>query len=262
MDTKKVPRYALAPLQRLLEYLENAKTLLKVSIRAISMVQNMPDLVEAVASVNRGGPDWDEEGHKVTLLSIRQDAEFAKKECDTGFPLLHDFTLVGLWGAFEAAVEDVIVAILCNETDLLRADPFAKIRIPLAEFETLEREDRVRILLAELQRTLRLNHRQGVTGFEGILESVGLAGEVNPEVRKGIWEMHHTRNVIVHRRSCVDRVFVAACPELALEIGDRIIVTPDLLTRYLKSLAQYTTAIIHRMKVRYVETTAEPNPGV
>jgi hypothetical protein len=260
METKKVPSYALAPLQRFLEYLDTAGTLLKISMRAISLIQTMPSLFETMASVGRGEPDWDEEGHKATLLSIKADADFAKKECDTNFPLLHDFTL--LWGAFEAAMEDVIVAILSHETELLRADPFAKIRIPLADYETLDKEDRMRILLTELQRTLRSDQRQGVTGFEAILNSVGLAGEVTAEIRESIWEMHHVRNVIVHRRSCVDRTFVGACPKLGLKIGDQMVIKSELLNRYVRSLSKYTAAIIYRMKARYGEPITKPNPCV
>ena len=262
MKPGKVPQYVLLPLDTFLQYLNSAERLLKISMRAISMVQNMPDVFEAIAFVNRGQPDWDEEDHKATLQSVKTDACLAKKECDTGFPLLHDFVLVGLWGAFEAAMEDAVVAILCNETDLLHRDPFAKIRIPLADFETLDKEDRMRILLSELQRTLRSDQRQGVTGFEAILNSVGLAGGVTPEIREAIWEMHHVRNIIVHRRSCVDRAFVAACPKFGLSIGDRIVVTGELLGRFVKSLAKYAAAITYRMKARYGEPISKPNPCV
>jgi hypothetical protein len=208
-------------------------------------------MVEAVAHASRADADWDEESHKASLERARKAAEFAAKECDTGFPLLHDFTLVGMWGAFEAAIEDVIVAILSNEPALLRADPFAKIRIPLAEFEALEKEDRMRILLRELQRTLRSDQRQGVTGFEAILGAVGLSGEIKDAVKESIWEMNHARNVIVHRRSCVDRTFVAACPKLGVRIGDRIPINHDLLGRYVSSLAAYATEIIYRIGTRY-----------
>jgi hypothetical protein len=225
--------------------------LLHVSMRAISMTRGMPKMVVALAKLRSSVPDWDEEDHKAELQRAKSDAEFAAKECDTGFPLLHEFTLVGLWGALEAAIEDLIIGILSNEPEFLRAEPFAKIRIPLADFETLDKEDRMRVLLRDLQRTLRSDQRQGVTGFEAILDAVGLSGEIKDEVREGIWEMHHVRNVIVHRRSCVDRIFVAACPKLGVKIGDRIPLTHELFTRYVNSLAGYAVEIIYRLGDRY-----------
>jgi hypothetical protein len=238
-------------MKRFVAYAETADQLLDVSIRAISVSRGMPRVFKAVATAIRNDADWNEEDHKSTLERIESDAAFANKECDTGFPLLHEFTLVGVWGAFEAAVEDMIVGILSNEPEILRTDPFAKIRIPLADFETLDKEDRMRILLRELQRTFRSDQRQGVTGFEAVLGAVGLSGDIKDDVREGIWEMHHARNIIVHRRSCADRSFVAACPKLGLKIGDRIPVTHDLLRRYVECLVGYGIDIIYRIGTRY-----------
>lgn len=76
-------------------------------------------------------------------------------------------------------IEDLIVALLLSEPEFLRAEAFSKIRIPLADFETLDKEERMRILLRELQRTLRSDQRHGVNGFEVILGSVELSGEVD-----------------------------------------------------------------------------------
>jgi hypothetical protein len=233
------------------------------------MVRSVPKMIEAMGHALRPDPraapaseddtDWDEEAHNASLERAKKDADFAAQECDSGFPLLHEFTLVGTWGAFEAAIEDLIVAILSNEPELLRTDPFAKIRIPLADFETLEKEDRMRILLRELQRTLRSEQKQGVTGFEAVLGSVGLSGEIADEVKEAIWEMHHARNVIVHRRSCADRTFVSACPKVGTKIGDRIPVNQDVLERYVTSLTRYATEITYRIGFRYgVDMGARP----
>lgn len=257
--SKRAPAYALEPMERFTEYSESANTLLYLSMRAISMTRGVPKMFEVIASVGREAAGWDEQAHKTALEKMKNDADFAAKECDTHFPLLHEFTLVGMWGAFEAAIEDLVVAILCNEPELLRADPFSKIRIPLADFETLEREDRMRILLRELQRSFRSDQRQGVKAFESILGTVALSGEVKPADREGIWEMNHARNVIVHRGSCADRTFVAACPKLGLKIGDRIQITDHLLGRYVGSLGRYAVEIIYRIGTRYgVDMGARP----
>src|SRR5580700_5191503 len=145
--TNRVPAYAVEPLKGFLAYTENVKTLLNVSMRSIAMTRNVPQMFEAFGLVSKGDAGWDENKHQAGLARAQRDALFAAKECDTGFPLLHEFTLVAMWGAFEAAIEDVIIGILCNEPELLRNEPFSKVRIPLAEFETLDKEERMRILL-------------------------------------------------------------------------------------------------------------------
>ncbi len=70
------------------------------------------------------------------------------------------------------------------------------------------------------------------------------------EIRKGIWEMHHARNVIVHRPSCADRTFVAACPQFGVKIGDLIPIDHDRLMGYANCLAADATAITYRMGAR------------
>src|SRR6266851_2814950 len=94
--SKGTPPYAIEPIERFLEYSETVGRLLCLSMRTIAMSQGMPEIVEAVANTKRGNADWDEEAHKTALERTKSDAEFAAKECDTGFPLLHEFTLVGL----------------------------------------------------------------------------------------------------------------------------------------------------------------------
>jgi hypothetical protein len=60
-----------------------------------------------------------------------------------------------VWGAFEAAVEDTVVNLLMNESDFLQNEAFAKVRVPLAEFEALENEERMRRLVDEVGRGCR-----------------------------------------------------------------------------------------------------------
>ncbi|HTQ62038.1 MAG TPA: hypothetical protein VMI32_17570 [Candidatus Solibacter sp.] len=249
--SKRVPSYALDPVKAFINYLDASGKLLHLSMRAIAMTRAMPQMVEAIATASRGDSDWDEQRHVVGLEKAKNDAEFAKNECDTGFSLLHEFTLVGTWGAFEVAIEDLVVGVLCNEPQLLRAEPFAKIRIPLAEFEILDNEGRMRILLRELQRTLRSDQRNGVGAFEAILGAVGLSGEVKKDCRERIWEMNHIRNAVVHRRSRADRTFIGACPKLGLNIGDQISITHNQLGEYAGALAGYATEIVYRMGARY-----------
>ena len=105
---------------------------------------------------------WSEDKHQARMAAANVAAAFAEIESKAGFPFMHEFALVGLWGAIEATVEDLIVALLLNEPSLLQREQFAKIKISLAEYELLDKEERMRFLVIELQRTLRTGQRQGV----------------------------------------------------------------------------------------------------
>jgi hypothetical protein len=143
----------------------------------------------------------------------------------------------------------MLVGILLNEPEVLRKDVFAKLRVPLAEFEAKDREERVRYLLAEIGRTL--GRRNGVDAFECLLAFFDLSGEVDENIKKLFWEAHHMRNVIVHRASLADRRLIDACPWLKLQINDSVTVSHKFLQMAGRALCDYVLIVTHRLGKRY-----------
>jgi hypothetical protein len=246
------PSYAIGPLKAFHAYIAESDRLLHLSMRGISSLRGMPGLIEALAdfrSEDADNPVNDERYEPLELA--KADALFAEKEYAAGFPLLHAHTLVGVRGALEAAIEDTVVSLLVNEPELLQSGALAKVRIPLAEFETLEKDERMRLLVTELERGQGLSRKQGADSFEALLELVGLSGSLDPEVKKLLWQMHHVRNVIVHRGSVADRRLVMSCPWMGLKVGDKVVVTHESLRRYEEALCSYTVMLVKRLGARY-----------
>jgi len=250
---ERVPEYALAPLKALLRYVHTTLQFLEVSVQGIKTLIAMPDLTETIASSFRQHfpARWEEKTHQENLRKAKESAAFAEKESQAGFPFLHESALVGLWGATEAMVEDLVVALLLNEPELLQREQFAKIKISLGDYESLDKEERVRYLVSELQRNLRTAQRQGVNAFEPLLDCVNLSGAVPEPGRKSLWELYHLRNVIVHRRSLADRKLVNACPTLSLKVGERVKITPEQVTTYATMISGYGLDLVYRLTQRY-----------
>jgi hypothetical protein len=280
-----IPDYAAEPLRGFLAYWKESMRLLHLSMQGISMLRGMPTLVEVLGTIDSkrsthgtvddemagmapfaekfgtinsrqdaGDVDAEVTRKSDTTLSLeraKEDAAFAQKEFDTGFPLLHAHTLVGCWSALEAAIEDMVVGMLLNEPELLQTDSLARVRIPLAEFEALEKEERIRLLVSELGRGQGLGSKHGIDSFDALLERIGLSGSVDAETKQTAWEMHHVRNVIVHRNSLADRQLVKGCPWMGLKVGDKVVVTHQSLGRYGAALCSYVLAISYRLGTRY-----------
>jgi len=250
-----MPRFVANPLLTFLDYVDQSGRLLQLSIEGISMLMASPTIVEVLkqTDIKTYSPAEamrrDEEFRR-SLDTANARADFARKEREAGFPLLHAHALVGAWGAWEAAIEDTLIAILLKEEDLLRGEAFSKVRIPLAEFELLDKEG-IRRLIEELNRGQGIGRGQGVEGSETLLNLVGLSGAVDSQIRKTIWEMHHIRNVIVHRRSVADRRLVQACPWLNLQVGDQVVVSHDAFGSYYGALHEYLMIIVRRLGVKY-----------
>lgn len=241
-----------APFRRLLNYMEEADRLVALSIEGIRKIVAMVPLAEALHSLNRDFMDRAESEESQQGLSVtREKAAFAQNEIDNAFPLLHAHTLVGIWGAFEASIEDLAVLILLNDPIARNRDPISKVRISIAEFETLDSDERMRVIIQELQRTLRAEQRLGVNAFEIILQTVGLDGAIDENVSKDIFEYQQIRHAIVHRGLLADRHLTERCPWLNLHPGERIKIDHKHYRRLTKSVTSYSVLVIERLKSKY-----------
>jgi hypothetical protein len=251
-------------LERCHEYWHESSRLLHLSMQGIHGLRGRPEIIKLLARVDH------------TLGTVREDnpaeleeadaiASWAQKERDNGFPLLHAHTVVGMWGALEAAIEDMLVVLLCEEPERLQKEPLSKVRISIAEFEVLDQEQRMRLLLDEMQRNAG-GQKYGTDKFDGVLGRFGLSGPLDPEVKKDMRELHHVRNVIVHRASRADRRLVDGCPWMGLKIGDVVQVRHEDFERYFTALEEYFGVIIIRLglfyKIDYSDLTDKMTPRV
>lgn len=244
------PAWAARPFRQFLAYAGESRRIMHMSETGIRMLRAVPKAVDALA-VLLTKEESESQEHIDEVERAAEIASFAEAECARGFPLLHAHHLVGLWGALEAAFEDVQIAFLLNDPRALTAEPFTRIKIPLAEFESTEREDRMRILSREFQRMVGLERRQGCERFEALLEPLGLSGRVTPECKRLIYEMQQVRNVLVHRGGISDRRLVEACPWMNLKVGDPVLVTWSGLSSYESALTEYITEVTCRIGKRF-----------
>ena len=252
----RIPGYAIDPVDRFVESLQSDLRLLHLSTRGIGLLTGMPGVLEVLL---RGSNPEDAARLTADVDEAKEEAELAENERRTGFPLLHEHALVALWAALEAAIEDMLVGIMLNEPLVLTGKAFAKIRIPLAEFETSEKEERMRFLIAELGRNI--GRAKGVDAFEGLLVHFDLSGEVGDRERKMIWQMQHLRDVLVHRAARADRRLVEACPWLNLAVNDHVNISSELVRDCANALIGYGWIILRRLAKRYGVDVRDLIPG-
>jgi hypothetical protein len=247
----RIPDYAFDPLRRCLDSVFITNRLLHLSVNGLQIISNRPQMVQRVIDLTV------QSGQEVTaelnsdLENATADAAFTRTERDNDFPLLHAYTLVGQWGALEAGIEDMLVGILVNEPKVLEKDDFAKVKIPLSKYELLDQEERMRFLLSEVQRAHSSGIAQGVNTFENVLQVFDLSGPIEEDVRIGLWEMNHMRNVLVHRDSRADLRLTQACPSINLKVGDRVLVNHGRYGYYSNILIDYIRLVICRLGKRY-----------
>jgi hypothetical protein len=231
--------------------LSNSKpvlTVLHLSVDGINQIAHSVPLVEALADLDRfdgKGDDPADTEHR--LANIRERATFAQNELDNGFPTLNSHAVVAIWGVIEAFVDDLVATYLENDAKFLDSPLLANIKIPLAEYEQLERPERLRFLVSEYRRGAKAEFKQGVSRFEVVLDLVGLTGSVEDSTRRHLFELSHVRNVLVHRAGIADRRLASQCDWLGLATGDKLKISHEQYCRYRGAIQAYMLELATRV---------------
>jgi hypothetical protein len=228
-----------APFMRFADYIEETGQLVEMAYTGTRAILSLHEVFGIV-----------EEGTEVpeNRLSHRENqVKLAQRQIDSKFQLLHGHAIMGTWGSLECLVEDTVEAWMAFKPEVLHRQDFEKIKIPLAKFLSLSDDQRVRLLVSEIQRDLKLDLRSGVTKFEKLLDSVGLGGPVDPRLRDTLYEFQNVRNVLAHRAGIVDQRFIDACPSYDLPIGARLAIDQRNFTRLHNAAYTYSMVLINRI---------------
>lgn len=193
----------------------------------------------------------DQDEFELEKKRAKKDAEFAKKQVDLGFPTLLAHTTISLWSALEALIQDVALLWLKINPDALQSDRLKNIKISLADFLSLDDEQRLRRLIGEIERHKRGEGLAGVQRFEEILNAVGLGGRVSKELSKTLYELSRVRNLIIHKGGMVDVEFLNACPWFQIKEGHEFRVDTDSIIKYSDGVREYSKLIWRRIARKY-----------
>lgn len=235
-------------IRRFIAHVTELNRVLAICMDGISHMSASVPLASAVFQLRkeRRVRGFDSRVENKRLREFKNRATFGRSETRKGFPVIHAHATVALWGALEAFAEDFVVAHLESEPELLDTHTLSTVRIPLAEFESLQKDERIRLLVREYSRAVKSDLKTGVSKFEVLFDAIGLSGKVDQVLRKTLFECNCVRNVLVHRASVCDRRFSEACPWLGLKPGDRLRITPQRYRQYSEAVMAYATTLVRR----------------
>ncbi len=269
LDDRGVPEWVWPPILRFRDYVEQERRLVELSSRGIFQISRSVPLVEALQKLNEGSTSSGEKDAEQNVAdaeaatapgddqsegpveAAQRLAELAEAEITDDFRLLHGHSLVGIWGALEALTSDLAAEWLIQVPEALELPAFANLRIPIAEFERLERDERMRAVINELDRKTSATLRRGVNRFETILDAIGLSGRVDKPVSARLYELQQIRNAFVHRGGLVDRRLAEACPRLKLDPGSPVPVTDRDYGEYMTGALYYAATLANRIRTHY-----------
>jgi hypothetical protein len=178
------------------------------------------------------------------VAQAKEIEEAAAKEVQLDFPLLHSAATVLLWGALEAAFRDFIARWLGAYPVARQCPELKKVRVCIAEYESLQGDDRMRYVTGILEKELAASLRPGVGRFDCILKIFDIHPEIDEDTRRDLHELAAIRNVIVHRAGLADERFVALCPWLQFSVGQKVEVGAESFQRFVAAASNYAAALV------------------
>jgi hypothetical protein len=245
--------------------LESSLDLLLLAMAAISRLRGGPALVEALIEAKRPLDDSETActpEDERSLAHARREAALAESEVSTGFPLFHEQAIMSLWGWTENLFKAFVARLLEQVPGTFQVPEVSKLRVNLGEYQSLSTEERLLYVTDLLERELNAPLKQGINRFECLLEPFQLSGEVDPEVSRDLYELHHVRNLLAHRGGFVDRRFKQACPWINKELGERLSIDHAQYARYFLSVVKYVAEFKRRVRKRFgFHQTEESSSG-
>ena len=175
--------------------------------------------------------------------------DVARTESESGTPLLNRVFVVFFWSALEVLVEDLVTAwILCHPGSL-ELEEIKDVKLAVREMLMLDEEDRARYLIQEVSRKVRSPLKSGVDKFESLLNAFGLSRQIDPDLRRTLYELSHLRSVLLHKNAKADRKFVEACPWMGYESGQPIQIPSEHFDRYYHAVIDYSIGLLDRFQV-------------
>ena len=202
------------------EFLDYQVKTVRLINAAVLELHRYPQTLDLLKSVNTllryEGEVVDEDGTK----RAEQDAPVIKEETDNGFPFFYGLATVAIWGALEAFIEDLLVLCLENDSNLMRLEPIAKIRVSISQFESMPAEERRYYIIDTVERDIRSKYKHGASRFESLLRTFDLGGAIDDDPKRTLLELASIRNVLVHRSGIADQRLITTCPWLGIKIGE------------------------------------------
>jgi len=232
------------PFERFLAYQHTESRLVTIATAGIGSLVGQANLAKAVHEYReKYGPDPDRS--KAQWDRAKEMAALAEAELQADFPLLHAHSLMGSWGALETLVHDVVTNWLIHRPSLMRHGNLGTVKVPLADFETMSKSERIEHLLNNVPSGTGVSG--GFPRLEAQLEYVGLSGAVPDGRRKVLIEAHQVRNLYAHCGGVIDKRAIQICRWRTDWVqGQQATIDHTQWHQYLTTMGDYALELMYR----------------
>ncbi len=253
-----IETWAWKPIERALKTIHSTHTLLHLCMDGLNLVSKFPIIAEINEEIQQHIETTSLEAEEhLTIDQSKNRAAMALQEIESDFALLHANSLVTLWSSLDSLIDDIIIAWIENNHDIIKGPSFEKIKISISDYESMNNIERMSFLLRELSRSVNADIKVGAGKFEKLLEAIGLGGSIDEKLRRDLFEMSQIRNAIVHCGGTVDQILKNNCPWIKWQVLETIKLNHNDYIKYYKAVHVYLYIIINRIRVHFHMSQAD-----
>jgi hypothetical protein len=224
----------------LLEYVQEADRLLRVTVQALNQMRGFGRLSKLVTKSGT------QEENAKRIAEAEDIERLAAEEVKNGFPLLYAHSVVALWSALEAVIPRFCADWLMCFPQLLEGKAFAKVSVPASSILLADRRVVVEEIVQALERATQSPLKVGVGRFDLLLDAVGIGVIHDEDRRRTLFELSKVRNVIVHQAGKADKQFVSDCPWVNATVGRRVTIDGARYGSYVSAVMGYAADVAER----------------
>ena len=207
----------------------------------------MPAVVEAAAAYDKlrqksRDPNADAEAAE-EISQAKIVGALATRELKRGFPMLYGQATVSLWALLEDFSRSLLATWLRRRPTARRIPIVQNIKIRLVEFNDLTSEERYEHIVSVLETTIKAGRKMPLGRFEQILDIFDLAGSIDLQTRRDLYELSCFRHALAHGRTHVDRKLSRECRWLRLQVGKPIAISQDQFVNYYAAVLEYALSV-------------------
>lgn len=178
------------------------------------------------------------------IPEVRRAAEIEK----SGFQYLYGLAVLRLWSSVEAALNDLCRARLEHDGYWRSMEALKGIKTDLHEFLGKSDAEQIAFVLDEVTTARKARFQPGAGRFEGVLNAIGLGGDVPAAVRKRMVWLSEARHVLVHRQGKVDAKFLSRHPDIGQTVGEKLVVKEHQFSRSVAAVRAYAAIVGMRLE--------------
>lgn len=225
------------------QYLSDEHKVTTLTEMSMGVASDFPSYLDiALRELRRVGHEAEAsslEGFRQKCMDLQN---LVLEEQSAGYPLLWKHSTVSLWTILETASEGLILNLIqgVKDSDEIILESESKVEIP-KYFNPLDR-NRCRALFNNWQR--ELSSTNIAERYMEMLGTFEINVDVNSDDKENIAELAEARNIILHRRSKVDKRFITKCPRTKYNVDDLYHVSRNDYVRFWDATAAMMQSMV------------------